>query len=190
MEQAACAINNTDTPHAPIMARVDRLCRNMSSNSVTLINRKKKSGRSIPIVESRYRKRLIIIDHSGNDATELELFREHDKVYDGTVMISTTMAEEDVRQEIVEALKRKESTVFNFNEVKVDDFEFVKCTNRRLRAIDGDHPYDGKVIKQLYCGSIYVRFKSPVPLCKVCISLLCDAISVSKKSYRFCSYAL
>ena len=76
-----------NSPHAPIMARINRLCQNMSSNSVTLINRKKKSGRSVPIVESRYRKRLIIIDHSGHDTTELELFLEHDKVYDGTVMI-------------------------------------------------------------------------------------------------------
>ena len=95
------------------------------------------------------------------------MFHEHDKVCDGTVLNSASITEE-VQREITEALKKKDSAVFNFCEVKGNDFEFVKCANRKIRVIDGDHSYDGKVVKQLYGGSIYVCFKSPVPLCKVC----------------------
>ena len=50
--------------------------------------------------------------------------------------------------EILGVLTIKVSIIFNFSEVKVDDFEFVKCANRTIRVFDGDHSYDGKVLKE------------------------------------------
>ena len=168
-ELPGTSINSSTTLHSPIMAHVDRLCRSMNSNTVSLISRKNKGNirRSHPTVESKYRKRIIIIDYPGNDTSELELFSEYDKLYDGTVMISTAMMEDNVRIEILGVLKKKVSTIFNFSEVKIDDLEFVKYANRKIRVFDSDHSHDGKVLKQLYGGSVYAHFRCPVPLLKV-----------------------
>ena len=41
------------------------------------------------------------------------------------------------------------------------DFDFVRCANRKIRAIDGDAPFDGAGISQVYgSGSIYIRLNT------------------------------
>ena len=46
-----------------------------------------------------------------------------------------------------------------------DSFDFVRCSNRKVRCIDGDVPFDCSEINQVYRnGSIYVRFKVSLAL--------------------------
>ena len=42
-----------------------------------------------------------------------------------------------------------------------EDFDFVQCANRRIGIIDGDTPFNGSGISQVYkIGAVYVRLNN------------------------------
>ncbi len=53
-----------------------------------------------------------------------------------------------------------EATMFHsFDDLGDNDFQFVKCVNRRVRTPDGVFTCDGDGIKTVYrSGCVYVRF--------------------------------
>ena len=68
------------------------------------------------------------------------------------------MSEDEIRQEIVRLLRQKESVTHSIQLVMPNDFDFVRCANKKVRAIDGDSPFDGDGISQVYIqrwGYIY-----------------------------------
>ena len=71
-----------------------------------------------------------------------------------------------MRKEIAESIQKKDSQKFDFTQVIENGFEFVKCSNWKVRRPDGDLMYDGKLIKQSYGGSVYVRLNSSLPFKK------------------------
>ena len=158
--------------HDSIVAGVSRLVNNLQSNTVTMIDRRKKNGHGIKkfkqVLEHKFRKKLILLDYQGA-SDEIETFSESDKLYDGTVEISTIMPEERVRNEIGNCLQRKENMMYNLSVIKDNDFEFVKCSNRKIRIPDGDHQYNGRIVKQIYSGAIYIRLTSCLPVQKVIV---------------------
>ena len=71
------------------------------------------------------------------------------------------MSEDEKRHEIVRLLKQRESLTHSLKIVLPKDFDFVRCANRKIRAIDGDSPLDGAGISQVYGGgSIYIRLNT------------------------------
>ena len=73
------------------------------------------------------------------------------------------MSEADIRQEIVRLVRQKESDTHALDVLMPEDFDFVRCSNRRVRIIDGDTPFDGNGITQVYKnGAIYVRLNTQV----------------------------
>ncbi len=51
----------------------------------------------------------------------------------------------------------------DFSCLEPNDFNFVRCINRQVRLIDGDIPFDGNGINQMYkSGAIYVRLNSGI----------------------------
>lgn len=67
------------------------------------------------------------------------------------------MKEDEIRDEITRLLKQKRSDTHNLDLLTPEDFDFVWCANRRVRIIDGDTPFDGSGIAQVYKnGAIYV----------------------------------
>ena len=83
------------------------------------------------------------------------------------------MDEEDIREEIARILCEKSSCTRDLSGIKINDFIFVRCANKKVRVSDGDSPFDSKGICQTYThGAIYVRLNKPmwkgkVYLCKL-----------------------
>jgi hypothetical protein len=159
--------SSSNGPHHSIIASVNNLCQDLDSDTFRFIGRKNKTRgikRSTPNIEYKFRKRLTVINFPGHQPEEVEKLSEDDKVFDGTVTLSTTMTEQDVRKEVAQSLNKKESEKYDYSKVKESEFEFVKCANRKIRRPDGELNYDGRLLKQLYGGSVYVRLNSPLPL--------------------------
>ena len=71
------------------------------------------------------------------------------------------MSEDDIRQEILCLIRQKDSITHSLKVITPNDFDFVRCANRRVRRIDGDAPFDGAGISQVYSnGAIYIRLNS------------------------------
>ena len=104
-------------------------------------------------VGKEVQKRLILVDYQGDNPGE---------VYDGSIRYRLEMSENEIRHEIVRLLKqRKASLTHSLEIVLPKDFDFVRCANRKIRAIDGDAPFDGAGISQVYgSGSIYIRLNT------------------------------
>lgn len=69
---------------------------------------------------------------------------------------------EAIRDEISSLIREKESDLYVFSNIDTNDFQFIKCVNRRLRVPDGKPVYDGEGLKSVYrSGSIYVRLTKP-----------------------------
>ena len=67
----------------------------------------------------------------------------------------------ELRQEIVRLVRQKENETHSLDCLMPEDFDFVRCANRRVRIIDGDAPFDGSGITQVYKnGAIYVRLNT------------------------------
>ena len=72
------------------------------------------------------------------------------------------MTESDIRDEIVRLLGQKYSMPHDLSNVLPKDFDFVRCSNRKVRCIDGDVPFDANGINQVYKnGSVYVCCNIP-----------------------------
>ncbi len=56
----------------------------------------------------------------------------------------------------------------SFDDLGENDFQFVKCVNRRVRTPDGVFTCDGDGIKTVYrSGCVYVRFTHSFSILKV-----------------------
>ena len=169
-----------------ILTNVDKLCDKLVSDTLPLqsrrnssvFNRRKKSYKEL---DHKIRKKLIVLYYEDDDSQGVTVVHEYDKLFDGTIVISNAMNEEDVRKEILDALKKKESRLYNFCQLKTEDFNFVKCINKKARLFDGDNEFNGKGLKQLYSGSIYVRLNIQLPLCEV--SVKCNSVQSCVISY-------
>ncbi len=82
----------------------------------------------------------------------------------GCIRFDTDMTENDIRDEIVRLVRQKKETItHDFSCMVQSDFDFVKCVNRQVKIIDGDSPFDGSGINQVYKnGAIYVRLNSGI----------------------------
>ncbi len=85
----------------------------------------------------KYQKNLVVIDFQGSDVSGYCTLRDYHKVYEGTIMLNSGMSEDDVRSQIVSLVKCKKSMFHSFHDLDENDFQFVKCVNRRVRAPDG-----------------------------------------------------
>ena len=76
------------------------------------------------------------------------------------------MREEEIRDEFTRLLRRKECDTHHLDLLAPGDFDFVRCANRRVKVIDGDTPFDGSGISQVYKnGAIYVRLNNNMIEC-------------------------
>ena len=93
---------------------------------------------------------------------------DFNRAYDGPLRFTNSMSEDEVREEIASLLSMKKTCINNFEGVSGDDFEFVKCANRRVRVPDGTISFDGETLRSMYKGgSVYVRLTRPFSTCKV-----------------------
>ena len=105
-----------------------------------------------------YQWNLVVIDFPGKTPHPVQVLHDYDKVYEGALVFDSYMTEDCIREEVASLIKRKESYVNDFSEVGPEDFQFVKCVNRRVRVPDGKATYDCEGLKDLYRGcNIYVR---------------------------------
>ena len=73
------------------------------------------------------------------------------------------MDEEDIREEIARILRDKASCTHDLSGIKMNDFIFVRCANKKVRVPDGDSPFVSKGICQTYThGAIYVWLNKPM----------------------------
>lgn len=111
--------------------------------------------------------------------------REFQKIFDGNIRFQMDMSEDEVRDEIVRLVHRKEGNkTHDFDCLMPNDFDFVRCINRQIRVIDGDSPFDGNEVYKN--GSVYVRLNTSilkaidVSMCMLDLSFWSVAISVSE----------
>ena len=72
-------------------------------------------------LEHKTRRRLVLLDYPRSASNEVQTIKQFDKLFDGTVLISSSMSESDVRKEIADALHRKDSsfTMFLLFKIKI-----------------------------------------------------------------------
>uniref|UniRef100_A0A1X7TI16 Uncharacterized protein n=1 Tax=Amphimedon queenslandica TaxID=400682 RepID=A0A1X7TI16_AMPQE len=109
----------------------------------------RRKGKSSARRESsrQFHRNLVCIDYYQQPSHTL---RQHNKVFEGFITLSSSMTESIVRKEIIEKLKDKDYMFYNFDTLTSNDFEFVKCVNRHIFVPDGATAYDGNGIMSLY----------------------------------------
>ena len=141
-----------------LMTRANRLLAELKSNPVAIATKNSRVRRRRCLKTREYQRNMVVIDFPGYKAPDVQILHEYDKVFEGPLCFNESMAEEVIREEITHLLSQKKSIFYNFHLISPDDFEFVRCVNRRIRSPDGKPVYDGKGLKQLYrSGSVYVR---------------------------------
>ena len=104
-----------------------------------------------------------MIDFQGENLAEVAPFQEYQKLYDGCMRYHSDMSEDEIRQEIVRLVRKKQTDTHSLHCLMPEDFDFVRCANRRVRVIDSDTPFDGSGISHVYKnGAIYVRLNSQI----------------------------
>ena len=106
---------------------------------------------------------MIVIDYqvNENEASEVLPLHEYEKIYDGSIRFFSDDSEEIIRHEIVRLIQNKQTDMYNFTGLAITDIDFVRCSNKRVRGVDGDVPFDANGIKQFYRnGGLYVRFNT------------------------------
>lgn len=140
------------------ISKASKLMEEIKSNPLARTerhSRKRKKG----VLSRQFQKNLVVIDFQDTELPDdYFTLRDHDKVFEGPISLNTSMAEDDVRREIVSLVQCKKTTLYTFDQMTEDDIQFVKCANRRIRVPDGNAVYDADGIKALYrSGAIYVR---------------------------------
>ena len=153
-----------------MLSRTEGLCRKIRQGKG--FNRRKGFYKGYKLTGKELQKNLVLIDYQGEEATEVAPLREYEKIYDGCMRFKSDMKESDIREEICRLVSMKESITHSLGALSPSDFDFVRCANRRVRAIDGDTPFDASGISQVYKnGAIYVRLNTPSLECYYDVSL-------------------
>lgn len=149
------------TSRSSLVARASRLITQLKSKpgAITERHTKKRKRTKLSSYSREFTRNLIVIDFQGFAPPQNRTLYDFDKVYEGTVTLNCSMSEDEVRTEIVSLVKCKKSDLHEFDDLEENDFQFVKCANRRIRVPDGVINCDGNGVKTLYrSGSIYIRF--------------------------------
>ena len=166
------------------MSRANRLLAELKYNPVAVATKNSRAKRRKMLKTREYQRNVVVIDFPGFKAPDVQVLHEYDKVFEGPLCFIESMHEEDIRKEIAHLLSEKESIFHNFNLIGPDDFDFVRCVNRRIRLPDGRPVYDGKGLKQLYrSGSVYIRLTRSFAKEKVSY-FVCDFNIIVRVSYR------
>ena len=157
--------SNAGSGSASLPHRAGSLCRELRPGKL-VSNRRKKSKAPYSRPPKQYQKNLVAIDFQGEDQMEqVTVLPDYDKIYDGCMRYDTDMSETEIREEISRLLKQKGSVTHDMSGVQPDSFDFVRCSNHKVRCIYRDVPFDCSGINQVYRnGSIYVRFKVSLAL--------------------------
>lgn len=148
-------------PDDSLLSRAGRLCQQLRPGKKISCRKNVYKPYHKRPVGKEIQKRLVLIDYQGDSPGEIVAFWEYQKLYDGSIRYRLEMSEDDIRQEIVRLLRQKESITHSLEVITPNDFDFVRCANRRVRRIDGDAPFDGAGISQVYSnGAIYIRLNS------------------------------
>lgn len=160
--------------HESLVERASRLCKELRSDPAKVLSKHSKGGKKRKRESIKeYQKNLVVIDYPGRNPCDVTPLREYDKLLDGSIRFSSNMDEEGIREEIARILREKSSCTHDLSGIKINDFIFVRCANKKVRVPDGDSPFDSKGICQTYThGAIYVRLNKPmwkgkVYLCKL-----------------------
>ena len=160
--------------HESLVERASRLCKELRSDPAKALSKHSKGGKKRKRESIKeYQKNLVVIDYPGRNPCDVTPLREYDKLLDGSIRISSNMDEEDIREEIARILREKSSCTHDLSGIKINDFIFVRCANKKVRVPDGDSPFDSKGICHTYThGAIYVRLNKPMWKGKVCLCKL------------------
>ena len=140
-----------------LLSRAGRLCQHLRPGKRVRKSSYKPYNRPVKEVQ----KGLVLIDYQGGNSGDVVPFREYQKLYDGCIRYRSEMSESEVRQEVVRLVRMKQSDTHSLDCLMPEEFDFVRCANRRVRSIDGDAPFDGSGISHVYKnGAIYVRLNS------------------------------
>ena len=104
----------------------------------------------MPKPAKEYQRNIVVVDYPGLEPPAMQVMHDYDKVYEGTLSFNTSMTEACIRERISSLIQQKESGIYDFSGVIPQDFESVKCVNRRIRLPDGNATYSGEGLKDIY----------------------------------------
>ena len=134
-----------------------------------------------------YQRNLVVIDHPGTKPPAVQVLHDYDKVYEGSLSFTSAMSEDSIRED--SPTNARESDFYDFTSVEPDDFEFVKCVNKRVRVPDGKACYDGDGIRDLYhCANIYVRLTKS--FCKYGVSMHATLSTININHVHVCDLSV
>ena len=121
------------------MANAERMLTQLRSKPVDFSRRRRKRIGAC----KDFQRNLIVIDYPGTTFSAVQVLHDYDKVYQGVLLFNTKMSEDEIREEISELIHQETSDMYDLSSVCPADFEFVKCINRRVRALGGKAVFDG-----------------------------------------------
>lgn len=149
----------SETTSKSLITRASRLIRELHSDPLSVTERHTRRKRPHTKIKNarEYQRNLVVIDYVENPPS-VQVLRDYDRVYDGPLRFTSCMSEDEIREEIASLLSMKKDSFHNFEWLCCEDFQFVKCANRRVRVPDGGSDFNGETLKTMFkSGSIYVR---------------------------------
>ena len=171
MKQVFPSSSSQTTPsHEDVISKANRLLTSLHSDPSSVSGRhsKKRKRHRAAVGERGYQKNLVMIEFPGNSPPDVQVLHDYDKLYEGSLTFSSSMTEEEIRERIANLVRKKQSLFNNYEAISDDDFEFVRCVNKRVKVPDGEIVYNGSGVRQLFpSGAVYVRLTKSFAKTKV-----------------------
>ena len=162
---------SASTPtHEDIISKANRLLTSLRSDPSSVSGRhsKQRKRHHAAVGERGYQKNLVVIEFPGDSPPDVQALHDYDKLYEGSLTFSSSMTEEEIRERISNLVRKKESLFNNYEAISNNDFEFVRCVNKRVKVPDGEIVYNGSTIRQIFpSGAVYVRLTKSFAKTKV-----------------------
>ena len=107
-----------------------------------------------------HQKRVVVLDHQEN-SPEVYSLAEAMVLVDGNIRYQGNDNEIHIREKIRDLMRGKEL----LKDITIDDFDFVRVCNKKIRKPDGNVPFDALGVNTVYpTGAIYTRLRNTVNL--------------------------
>ena len=106
-----------------------------------------------------YQKQVVVLDRQ--EHTDIYALSDVMVLIDGNTCYQGNDEKIQIRQKIIDLMQGKEF----LREITVDDFDFVRVCNKKVRKPDGNVPFDALGVNTAYAtGTIYARLRKAVNL--------------------------
>ena len=151
--------------HKDLLSRADELIKKLQNRKFGKRGRRVQVKKGAGTVAPKRRapeyiqKRLVVLHYLRKEAQEVVSLRCSDILIDGLICFASD-DDDDLRQKIINVVRKKVRPGYNFQGAVQQDFSFVRVSNKKVRALDVGGCWELNatgVAKAFPTGAIYVR---------------------------------